>query len=73
MLFSTLGSDLRLILQLWLVVKSVQPEETWQAAALINSGIRHRRVLVNWWQMLGNFGAFKKGELLLCIKLAETN
>ncbi len=33
------------------MVKAVQPEETRQAAALVNSGIRDRRVLVNWWQM----------------------
>lgn len=57
MLFSTSGSDLRLILQPCLVVKSMQPEETHPAAALVNSGIRHRRVLANWWQMSGSYGA----------------
>lgn len=50
------GSDLWLILQPWLVVKAVQPEETRQAAALVNSRIRDRLVLVNWWQMVGEFG-----------------
>lgn len=34
------SSDLWLILQAWLVVKAVQLEETWQAAALVNSRIR---------------------------------
>lgn len=47
------GSDLRLILQPWLAVEAAQPEETRQAADLVNSGIRDRRVLVNWWQMVG--------------------
>lgn len=47
------------------MVKAVQPEETRQAAALVNSCIRDRRVLVNWWQMLVSLDAkwsFRKGE-----------
>ncbi len=50
------GSDLRLIPQPWLVVRVEQPEETRQAAALVNGRIRCRRVLVNWWQMLVSLG-----------------
>lgn len=68
------GSDLWLILQPWLVVKAVQPEETRQAAALVNSCIRDRRVLVNWWQMLVSLdanGGFREEERSVCIKLCK--
>lgn len=50
------------------MVKAVQPEETRQAAALVNSRIRDRRVLVNWWQMLVSLDAkwsFRKRERLV--------
>lgn len=54
MSFSMTGSDLRLILQLWLVVE-VEP-----GGDMVNAAAQHRLVLVNWQQMLGSFDSFAR-------------